>query len=246
VGLAYHKARQSVNHKYFKQQLWDYFFSGKDFLKKDNIAVLEPMCGFIEGKDLVDRYISKKYSYEGFDYSDNVITLAKELYPSLDLYQMDATRFLSEKKYDLVILIGTLHHIPDFAGDFLSKINRVLNSNGVLINFEPTYNICLVKLLREHIYRKNKMFDYETERAFILEELNGLFLESGFEILDQIYPGLVSYVLYYNPEAFPSLNIGSLFTVRAIFTFDRMFFRNIIGRKFSFATMSLLRKNRTV
>ena len=56
------------------------------------------------------------------------------------------------------------------------------------------------------------------------------------------WPGLASYVLYYNPDAFPSLNLGGERAVRTAFALDRPFFRTPIGRFFSFATLSLWRR----
>ena len=82
----------------------------------------------------------------------------------------------------------------------------------------------------------------ESERAFDLSPLNRAYLAAGFTIVDQIYPGLISYILYFNPEAFPRLNIGSERGARAIFNAEKALYRNIIGRKLSFATMTLLRR----
>ena len=73
-------------------------------------------------------------------------------------------------------------------------------------------------------------------------QLNALYLSGGFNIIDQFYPGLLSYILYYNPDAFSFLNIGNKLIVKALFTVDKYFFRNIIGRLFSFATLSILKK----
>jgi len=86
------------------------------------------------------------------------------------------------------------------------------------------------------------MLDHETGGAFELKELNSRYCESDFEVVDQIYPGLFSYVLYYNPEAFPLLNIGDCLVVRVRFGLGRLFFGSIVRLNLSFATMSLLEK----
>ena len=49
-------------------------------------------------------------------------------------------------------------------------------------------------------------------------------------------------MLYYNPDAFGWLNRGGAGLVRACFLMDRPFMRGHIGRKLSFATLSLWRK----
>ena len=108
---------------------------------------------------------------------------------------------------------------------------------------EPTHDNFVFRKIRERIYNKNSLFDQETEQAFELKKLNSLFIDNGFKIKDQIYPGLLSYVLFYNPDAFPLLNIGKKGLVKFLFRLDSIFFRNYLGRKFSFATLSMFSIN---
>ena len=68
------------------------------------------------------------------------------------------------------------------------------------------------------------------------------FKDAGYEKVDEVYPGLLAYVLYYNPDAFPALNIGGGSLVRLLFCLDRLFWTTWVGRKMSFATMSLWRR----
>ena len=113
---------------------------------------------------------------------------------------------------------------------------------GHFISLEPTHNNALLRAIRTRIYRKNALFDAGTERGFEFDDLSNCFHRNGFALEDQIYAGLSSYVLYYNPDAFPSLNIGGAGMVRFLFGLDSLCFRNWIGRAFSFATLSLWRK----
>lgn len=241
IAQQYYLARHSDNHLLFKNLLWNYFLNDKNCLKKEGALVLEPMCGFGEGKEILEKHLKISVNYEGFDYSQNLVDLVKNN-SDLNVYLLDVTKFIPCKKCDLIILIGGLHHVYKNAFDVVKNLSCSLNKGGFFINFEPTHNNFIFRKIRERIYKKNSFFDEQTERAFELNELNQIFLSNDFEIVDQIYPGLLSYILYYNPDAFPKLNLGSSLLVKALFSIDKLFFRNFGGKKFSFATLTLYRK----
>lgn len=242
VSEKYYKSRQQKKHLLFKDLMWDFFLKDKNFLKKEKLKVLEPMCGYGEGKKILEKHLNISVVYSGFDYSSNLVKKVKESNPDADVVKMDITKFSSSKKYDLIIVIGGLHHVPSYVDDVLNRLSRSLNKNGYLICFEPTHNNFLFKKIREKIYVKNDFFDNETEQAFELKKLNKLFKDHNFKIIDQIYPGLLSYVLFYNPDVFPFLNVGKKWLVKLFFSIDKLFFRNLIGKKMSFATISLIKK----
>jgi SAM-dependent methyltransferase len=242
ISNRYYNARRSSNHLLLKKILWNYFFKDKEFLRKENLKVLEPMCGYGEGKKIIESNISREINYEGFDYSEILVKKIKEIEPDLNIYVMDVTKFKPKGKYDIVILIGGLHHVPDYAEDVIKKVYECLEDDGYFINYEPTQDNSIMRTVRNIIYRRNNLFDDQTERAFELRDLNQLFSRSGFHISDQIHPGLLSYILYYNPDAFPYLNIGGNSMVRLTFALDKLFFRNYIGRKLSFTTLTVLQK----
>lgn len=244
ISEKYYSARKHKNHLLIKGLIWSYFFNRNSFPEKC-LDVLEPMCGYGEGKKILENYAGLNINYTGFDYSQALIDLVKKEIPDLNIYQQDITRFdarVKDQSYDLMILIGGLHHVYEHTEDAIKRLMPALKPGGLFINFEPTQNLKLLKMIREYIYKRNKLFDDETEQAFDLHELNALFTRNGFEIVDQIYPGLLSYILYYNPDAFPFLNLGSERMVKALFNMDKLFIGNMIGRKFSFATLSLFRK----
>lgn len=245
ISQEYFNARKSPTHLLIKQLIWNYFFSQAK-LKNKKYNVLEPMCGYAEGKTILELFGKLDIQYTGFDYSQTLIDLIKKEQPDLNISWQDATAIKEEdykEEFDLIILIGGLHHVYEKTGVVLKKLSRMLKKNGQLINFEPTHNFFLFKMAREKIYLKNELFDQETEQAYDLNELNSLYTNNGFQIEEQIYPGLLAYILYYNPDAFPWLNYGGKIAVKATFLMDKLFFKNFIGRKFSFATMTLLKKS---
>ena len=245
VSTTYFESRQHPNHLLLKTLMWERFLSGRPFLEAPELRVLEAMCGFAEGKQILEQHLRSRVRYSGFDYSGALVRRAKEALPELDIAEGNVLEFdagVHEGEYDLIILIGGLHHVYERAGEALRRLSPALRAGGHFISYEPTHDSPGVRWIRESIYESNEIFDEETERGFALSELNGLFAAAGFELADQMYPGLLSYVLFYNPDAFPLLNRGGPAWVRAAFGIDRPFLRSWLGRKLSFATLSLWRK----
>jgi len=242
VSDRYFAARQGANHLLLKRLLWDYFLAGKRGILSAGADVLEPMCGYSDGKSILESHFPVSFQYSGFDYSRPLIDKARERFPEARIFVADALKFDEEQSCDMIILIGGLHHVYRYTDEVLSRLFRALRPGGHFINLEPTHNNPLFRRIRERVYKKNSLFDAETERAYELSDLNASYRRAGFKIIDQIYPGLLSYVLYYNPDAFPKLNLGGEWSVRAAFSIDRRFFRGFLGRYFSFATLTLLSK----
>lgn len=237
----YLRSRQHANHLLFKELLWRHFLRGLP-LSTGKVKVLEPMCGYAEGKKILERYASLALDYTGFDYSENLVKHVRAADPGLNVFVQDVTTFVPAEKYDLVILLGGLHHVPRHAAAVVRRMRESLVDNGYFINFEPTHNNLVLRKVRETIYRRNRLFDAETEEAFELDELNAIFAGNRFRLVRQCYPGLLAYVLYYNPDAFPRLNLGGPGTVSRIFDLEKGFYSNFFGRKFSFATLSIWQK----
>lgn len=240
ISEEYRVARSHENHLKLKRLMWDCVFRDSPWLK-EGARVLEPMCGFCDGNKIVSNYLTE-FSYEGFDYSDEVVRTVKESRPDLNVWHQDVTTFSKANAYDVVILIGGLHHVPSFSSQVVANLYQSLKNGGVFVNLEPTHGNRIFKMVRERIYKKNKLFDSETERAFAVSELKGMFEGAGFECEDIMYPGLISYVLYYNPDAFPGLNIGSSGMVEALWKFERPWLRATLAKWFSFCTLSVWRK----
>ena len=244
ISDEYFEARQQPNHLYYKALFWKYFFArNRDVLGKDS-NVIEPMCGYSEGKKILEEFCESRFSYTGFDFSPKLVDRARKAFPNANIYVQDVTTFESNTQYDLMILIGGLHHVYAHVSSVMEKLVAAIKPGGYMINLEPTQNNFFHRWIRQRIYRDNDLFDDETEKAFELKELNSLFRNSGLEIEDQIYPGLLAYVMYYNPDAFPGLNIGSEKLVKLLFEVERPLYGGWLARKSSFATLSLLRKSR--
>ncbi|MCC3861262.1 class I SAM-dependent methyltransferase [Pseudemcibacter aquimaris] len=243
IAHEYHQARLHKNHQLLKKLIWKHCLKEISLLPKRKYNLLEAMCGFAEGNEIIPKHLGVQIVYCGFDYSDQVVSLLKEQNTDLNIWQADATSWKPEPEtYDIILLIGGLHHVPDHAGQVVKSLSKGLRKGGLFINFEPTYGNPVTKKIREIIYNKNKLFDEQTERDFSVKELENLFQSADMECERIRYPGLLAYILYYNPDAFPLLNKGGEWLVRSVFWIDRLFYKNLIGRFFSFATLSIWKK----
>ena len=239
IAKRYHDARQNRNLQRLKDLIWGSALTCLQHMDGRPLKVLEAMCGFGEGHQIATT-LSPEIEYHGFDYSDEVVAAVNETHPGWDVWQADVTRVeLEANSYDVVIVIGGLHHVPYHAQESVVRLTSALRPGGVFISFEPTHGNPLSGKVREFIYKRNSLFDEQTERAFGVDELCGLFESAGLELRDLCFPGLLAYVLFYNPDAFPVLNRGGPWLVNTAFAMDRLLYRTAVGRWLSFATLSI-------
>lgn len=243
ISESYRLARRNRNHLLLKDLIWGMFLRDKYFLDGGTLRVLEPMCGFADGRNILSRYLNTEVLYRGFDYSDQVVRRLIEDEPGIDVWTADVTRYRPPRgAFDVIILLGGLHHVPDHAAEVVAQLSDGLRSGGYFFSLEPTHGNSFFKAVREGIYKKNRLFDEETERGFMLRDYMALFEAADLRLVDRIFPGLLSYVLYYNPDAFPWLNVGGVKSVKFAFALDRPFLRTRLAGVFSFATLALWQK----
>lgn len=75
-------------------------------INKKKIMVLEPMCGYGEGKRIIEKYFDNEICYEGFDYSEEIVKYAEAYVENANIYVQDVTTFSTDKKYDVIIIMG--------------------------------------------------------------------------------------------------------------------------------------------
>ena len=242
ISGLYLKGKQNPRFLILQDLIWKELFGLlPDDFKSRKISVLEPMCGYAEGYELFVKF-GYDIDYSGFDYSEAIVNNVNESKPNLNVFHCDVTEFKSSQKFDIILIIGGLHHVPDHAGQIVKKLSLMLEDGGVFINFEPTHGNPFSKMIRTLVYQGNKIFDEKTERDFSLTELKEFYTEAGLLHCNSLFPGLLTYVLYYNPYAFPFLNIGTINLVKRIFMLERPLFYNKVGQLLSFCTMSIWTK----
>jgi SAM-dependent methyltransferase len=242
IAEKYFAARTHPNHLLLKHLIWKNFFQRHTTLQKGLTSVIEPMCGMAEGYEILKQNTNSEFSYLGFDYSETMVEIARRDKPHLRVEWGDVTSFTSPiPPVDLIILIGGLHHVFSRTKDVIENLSKALKPGGYFLNFEPTHNNWLARRTRQNIYKTNDLFDNDTEQGFERTDLMAHFKTAGYELVDEVSPGLAAYVMYYNPDAFPALNIGGPALVKMLFAIDRLFWANWVGKKMSFATISLWR-----
>lgn len=242
IAAKYYCSRQDLRHLYLKRKIWEKFFSDIPLSKKENLHILEAMCGYGEAYSISQSHINQKFSFDAFDYSDNMVQYVRVRYPDMNVWTQDVTTFHTSQSYDLIYIIGGLHHVHKYASKVMQNIANSLVPGGLFINFEPTHNNFLFAAIRNAIYAKNSFFDKDTERGFTTKELDMMAQEHGLQVTKQMYPGLLAYVLWYNPDAFPLLNKGSLPFVQKFVDAESRLWDSKIARPFSFATLSCYQK----
>lgn len=230
--------RRLVYRQFFKNTSVDVMLNGKN-----TISVLEAMCGDGMGlRVLKSIYRNAKMDYEGFDYSDEMVKDAKNKYPNINFYQQDVNTFTSKKEYDVIILMSGLHHVPQTAANVMKKMHSYLKDDGCFISVEPTYNFKIAGIIGDKVYQHSRYYDYGSERRFSLKELNTIFNYAGFSIEKQFYPGMLAYLLWwFNPYPL-LLKIGNNKTVKALYSIERKMYCNVVGKKLSLATFTILKK----
>ena len=243
IAQEYSRTRESANHVLLKKLMWAAFFKRAKIKKIVFNKVLEPMCGMAEAYKMLRENFGDDFAYKGFDFSDEMVKLSKEKNKHLDIEWNDVTAFRGgEVKYDLIVILAGLHHVYSKVNSVVQTLSENQSKNGYFISFEPTHNNFIYETIRRKIYEKNEVFDSETEQGFDYQKFNKVFESNGYKKIDEVYPGLSSYILYFNPDAFPRLNVGGQWLVKMLFSLDRLFWSNWIGRKFSFATLTLWQK----
>src|SRR5689334_6165937 len=86
IAGQYYTARRAPNHLLLKQLMWRHFFDHCSLPVSASTNVLEAMCGFGEGKSLLEAHLPSHISYSGFDYSGRVIDALRTLHPEINVW----------------------------------------------------------------------------------------------------------------------------------------------------------------
>lgn len=119
----------------------NYFFI-KKIIKSEisnfsSLAVLDFGCGTGALTKLFNNH-----KYLGFDIDDAAIDFARRKLPDYKFEVGDATKFDISRKFDLVLIVGVLHHLKDCEVEKVSwRINRLLSKKGKTLIIEATHPI---------------------------------------------------------------------------------------------------------
>jgi len=127
-------------------------------LSKNKGRVLDIGCGSGNLLAKLDKYFDSAF---GIDISENLIHIAKEKYPKLNLVVGDANILPYENEYfDMVTSHTTFHHLD--RAKAVEEVKRVLKPGGIALIIDVVYDDRklmrpLTKLLFRTIYSKVKL-----------------------------------------------------------------------------------------
>ncbi|MCK5005013.1 MAG: methyltransferase domain-containing protein, partial [Candidatus Aminicenantes bacterium] len=133
------------------------------------------------GAGYASEYLKGMYkSFTGIDFSGGLVDLAKSTHKSPDVkfIKADLYKYEPGKKFDLIIIIGVLHHMVDIPLS-LKVCKGLLKPGGIIAVNEPQgANIIVgfVRMLRSKFDRTYSSDQEEMNR----KELVGLFTEAGY------------------------------------------------------------------
>lgn len=168
----------------------------EEILKKmpQNATILDLGCG---NGALCNKLNKFGFNVYGIDCSEDAIRTAKEFFPNINFYIMDAESLKFEENFfDLIILNAVLTVVPTDQArrKIMVECNRVLKNNGYiyLADFAQTWHnpvyykryidnsMITGEIGLFNVYDNNNHFLY-TAKHFNQKEIVDLYLECGFD-----------------------------------------------------------------
>lgn len=171
---------------YIKKDLISYCrIARKQRLIRSLSGIQKPINNILEigcGAGFTTDYLQNKYTkYTGIDYSENLINYAIHHNSSTNVKFkcINLKEFYSNEKYDVILMIGVLHHIPE-PETAIKSLNKLLAPDGVIVINEPQRGNPVIGLLRK--LRKRIDSNYSTDQVeFSENEIRSIFITNGYE-----------------------------------------------------------------
>jgi ubiquinone/menaquinone biosynthesis C-methylase UbiE len=165
--------------------------------KKKELRVLDLGCGSgIMIKELATEY----EEVVGLDISASMLRkINLENYNNITLIQGDAeSPPFKNNSFDVIICRGTLHHLQDVESA-LKNLNKILNTNGIIISAEPCNDFFIYRWIRNRLYRNRKHFT-ESHKSFQSKEIKRMHENTGYKIIEQKYFGYLGFPICGFPD----------------------------------------------
>lgn len=160
----------------------------KKWIPNDNLKVLDLGCGV--------GYFSSSFhkkGYLGIDIDYDSIALAKKLHPKYNFLVADMSKFKPKDKFDLVFIVGVLHHLTNMqmnkSLEIMKKITKK-NSQTIIIEAIPPiskYNL-LGKFFRK-LDQGHHIRTLENYKKSIQKKFNITYSK-------KIYGGIFDYAIF--------------------------------------------------
>lgn len=176
--------------RYRYEFFYDRIFAGVDLNGK---RVLDAMCGTGGSAQYL---LARGARVTGLDISPSTLQRYTDLFPAAAAVEASILDTkLPDRSFDVVVIIGGLHHVQPHVSDALSEVHRLLEPGGIFAFVEPPAHT-LVDVARKLWYRLDRYFS-DNEAAIDLDRL----LEhhrSRFEPVSVHHGGGPGYFLVFN------------------------------------------------
>lgn len=152
--------------------------------KKTGLTMLEIGCG----AGFSAEYLSGWYErFVGLDYSANLIDYARQhnMHPGAEFVAVNVKDYVSESLFDVILMIGVLHHIHDVPAAML-HLTKLLKPGGCLLANEPQPGNPLIRAARKVRKRVDNAYS-DDQRELSARELQEVFEAAGLEDV-RIFP----------------------------------------------------------
>ncbi len=163
---------------------------------KDKI-VLEALCG---SGQTTEYLLSRGAQVIGLDISEKLVESFKKRWPSAQVVQKSIfdTHFESNS-FDVVVIVGGLHHLHPCVPEAMNEIYRVLKTGGYFCFAEP-YSSSFVNLVRKMWYKHDPLFE-RNEGPIDLDMLMKKY-SLKFNYVETKYIGSIAFLLVLNSMIF--------------------------------------------
>lgn len=180
--------------KYIRRFIIEPMFAG---IELNNKSVLEGMCG---GGQVTEFLLEKNARVTGLDISPQQTVNYKRRHGKADVVCGSVLNSgIESESFDVVAVVGGIHHMPPHINESIHEIHRVLKPGGRFCFAEP-HSETLAESFRRAWYKRDSLFA-ENEAAININELHKDFQEH-FNFGDEYYLGNAGYLFILNSMVF--------------------------------------------
>ncbi len=167
--LAAKHAGSRRKHNYYWEEIINYC----NYFSNDTLNVIEIGCG---AGDLIGSIKGRRKT--GIDFSPNMISVARNKYPGISFYLMDAEELKLEEKFDLVIISNLIGHTPDIQKVF-EEIKKISHAQTKVI---VTYYNHLWEPLLKFFEKTGLKTPTPNQNWLTQPDIKNLLYISGFDV----------------------------------------------------------------
>jgi len=184
----------AYSQQYMRKFIYEPLLAGIEISGK---KVLEAMSG---GGQLTQTLLDKGAKVIGLDISHAQTANFRRRHKNAEVICASMLNSgIKDESFDIVIVIGGLHHLPPKTSEGLREIHRILKKGGYLCFMEP-HSESVADYLRNFWYKRDSLFA-ENEAAINVSKLRREFADS-FEFKSELFLGNVAYLLVMNSLVF--------------------------------------------